>query len=326
MEKTTIMFIVIVILVAIVFFILGTGLSIYYLKNYFVDLFNSTMNHFRESFMDDAKKIEDFYVKYDGLETSYYKNLDVKYNGKYNGKLGRFLIKLCNNCSVSNYFSDKSKTKENIAPPIPEGIDEFVRIISPEGHKVGYMFYDTKNKVAILIWSSIITATQWLSVFNFKPMSLPKDIYDDSNVKFHSGFVTDYLSIREKLIYALQVASIRGCEKIIIAGNSGGGAMSLLSVFDMFENDLIPQVLKDNMHIYTYGSVRCVNTIAAKYFEKFQIKTHLRIINVEDPIPSIQPIFSHEEFDHVGNIMAFEKNLGNLYSNHTKAYLEYLPK
>lgn len=324
MDTTTIMYIVIIILVAIIFFALGSVFSMCYIKNSFVDIFNSTIMHVTKSFTD-VSKVNDFYADYDGLENSYIKGVEEDYAGNYHPETAKFLIKLCNNCSVSNYFSGKAAGKENIAPPLPEGFEDYREIASPEGHKVGYMFYDVRNKTAVLIWSSIITASQWISVFNIRPKSFPGEIYEDSSVKFHSGFMKDYVSIRSELLKSLRGARKRGCQKMIIAGNSGGGSMSLISAFDMYMNDLIPEQLKNNMHIYTYGSARCANKNAASYFTTFGLKTNLRIINVEDSVPSLQPVFSNEEFHHVGDLVAFERNLGDLYANHTKAYLENLP-
>jgi len=78
-----------------------------------------------------------------------------------------------------------------------------------------------------------------------------KDILFDTSQKVfcHSGFLKEYMSIRDKLLkYAFP------SENIIIAGHSLGGAMANLMAYDLADN-----FLEHSFYVYTFGCPKMFN-------------------------------------------------------------------
>lgn len=208
-----------------------------------------------------------------------------------------------------------------------------------------YMLHDRTTETTFLVWSGSSTTYMWIRDAEVITEPLPEymNIYQYPNVYVHRGFLSIYEDLRDDIIAAWSNTYKRITRNLVICGHSLGGALASLSAFDLFGNNVIeypsqqyhssssssrsPTTLR-SVHVYTFGSPKVGNIAYAEAFNEYvptRVKCNtIRIFNTEDIVPYVPvmgPSFSMT-YTHVGNNVAFSNNYGNIFDNHTKAYLQ----
>lgn len=106
------------------------------------------------------------------------------------------------------------------------------------------------------------------------------------NIDRNFGFVTAgfrgiYISLRQKLIEALNRVGISPNSRIFVTGHSLGGALATLAIPDILKNT--PFKDPGQVVLYTFASPRCGDRHFATNFQNLGVK-HWRIANTEDVV------------------------------------------
>ncbi len=142
------------------------------------------------------------------------------------------------------------------------------------------------------------------------------------NIDNNFGFVTAgfrgiYVSLREKLIKALNQISLKSPNaKVFVTGHSLGGALATLAIPDILKNTSFTN--PNNIVLYTFASPRCGDRNFAMSFKNLGVR-HWRIANTEDfittlPFPTgnvLKPAPSDtrpEEELGIGGVAGVDKN------------------
>jgi predicted lipase len=116
------------------------------------------------------------------------------------------------------------------------------------------------------------------------------DTTSDYAIYIHSGFLSQYLTVREQLIKHISDGTY---EEFLITGHSLGGALATLSAVDLFSTMSTPHTKT----VVTIGSPRVGNSTFVKEFDSANFVNY-RIFNDQDPVPQV-PISPF--YKHVGN-------------------------
>jgi hypothetical protein len=98
-----------------------------------------------------------------------------------------------------------------------------------------------------------------------------------------AGFRGIYVSLRQKMIEALNNIDINNVHQIYVTGHSLGGALATLAIPDILNNT---KFTKDKITIYTFASPRCGDSTFAEKFKEKGVK-HWRIANTEDFVTTL---------------------------------------
>lgn len=258
---------------------------------------------------------------------------------RYNQDLARFLMVLCENVTRTN-------SPDLGEMPIPSSFEITPVQFSAGSTNYAYLLHDTESTVTFLVWSGTSTEEMWHS--KCRPVSIDKKIvetyaFDESeDIRVHEGFQEIYSRFRDDIIKHYEDRYARRSSLLVIAGHSLGGALASLSALDFVHNGItqIPIL------IYTFASPRVGNVHFADFFENMSTTAgdmsdekvdldeytlnvyfdHYRIFNTEDVVTSLPPSGPLVAYTHVGIPIAFTSNLGNVVSNHVRAYLECMPE
>mgnify|MGYP000871412570 CR=1 FL=1 len=169
----------------------------------------------------------------------------------------------------------------------------------------------------LIVFSGTFSLNEWKDDFTYPLVEGNLLNNYETGIQVHKGFYNVYLSIRDKL-WNLFEANKDKINEFYITGHSLGGALSTLCAFDFSQYDPIH---------YSFAAPRSGNI---NYSNKFNIllPNSLRIYNNEDIIHSVPPsvFFNSYTYQHTGNGIPFDANLGTIANNHITAYENYLPK
>ena len=140
-----------------------------------------------------------------------------------------------------------------------------------------------------VFFSGTTSSTDWLRVnANFEMKEMPASWTSDRNLskppKIHSGFLTAYSSIRDKVWAKVQenVLRIGGSGRIICCGHSLGGALATVAALDLACRLEIEDVPK--LGCVTFGAPQVFSTVDA--FDAM-VPLSLRVAAVYDPVPRL---------------------------------------
>jgi pimeloyl-ACP methyl ester carboxylesterase len=121
------------------------------------------------------------------------------------------------------------------------------------------------------------------------------------SMQIHTGFLKQYLAIRDTLMKALQ--KHEDADEIVITGHSLGGALATLAALDLNRQGI------HKISTVTFGAPRVGDQLFADLFETLDTSNQsFRIFKDRDPIPQI--LMSPQYF-HVGKGLLLD-DLGNL--------------
>jgi hypothetical protein len=179
--------------------------------------------------------------------------------------------------------------------------------------KLGHVLYDPNNNVVFIIFTGTINACMVSIDLTHVQTEIDQLLNYQPGMRAHRGIYNAYLSIREQLIKILGKYLSRK-PQIVITGHSLGGGLSQLCAFDL--------AYYNPIH-YFFGSPLIFNDLAAFAFDNF-VKNSYRVINLSDIVTfSPFPVMPNGDiFCNVGTLVSFQRNLGKLPLNHSRAYAE----
>lgn len=178
-----------------------------------------------------------------------------------------------------------------------------------------YFLYSTIYNVGIFSFTGTFYMDEWAKDMEDKQV-VPSDLQNyKSGILIHEGFYTIYQSMIPEIRGALKF--LKPGAKLFITGHSLGGAMATVCAFDLASY---------NPAVYSFASPRVFNPAGADQYKKM-LPNSYRVFNTEDlvttvPLPvgtkSTSPVY-----EHVDDGYSFTNNLGEVWFNHTYAYLHY---
>lgn len=148
-------------------------------------------------------------------------------------------------------------------------------------------FIKKNDSEVLIIFRGTDSKINWANNFCFCKKIIPYDI-QNSKIKVHSGFLTGYKSIRDKLHKKIPEAAC----KIKITGHSLGAALSVLCAIDIQYN-----FKNADIEVYLFGCPRVGNAAFVKSYNKRVFKT-LRVTNGNDIVTKLP--FNISGYRHVG--------------------------
>ncbi|MFF2876516.1 lipase family protein [Gottfriedia sp. NPDC057991] len=180
----------------------------------------------------------------------------------------------------------------------------------PEAEAFGFIA-ESKNEIVIA----------FRGTDSFKDNESDQDLYQveypfvENVGKTHRGFTCIYQSSRNEMIRELMKLSPD--KKLLITGYSLGGALAVLSSFDIAVNTEF-----ENPYVYTFGSPRVADPEFAYRFNQI-VWNSVRIFNVHDIIPTLPaeaypPPFTSTGlyYRHVNNMYPVNFQLNSIARNH----------
>lgn len=163
-----------------------------------------------------------------------------------------------------------------------------------------------------IAWRGTVTRLEWIAdLMDFlKPISTNKVPCPDPTVKVESGFLDLYTdkdeacrfckySAREQILTEVKrLLDLYANEEISISitGHSLGGALAILSAYDIVETGL--NVLMDSravpVCVFSYAGPRVGNVRFKERLEALGLKV-LRVVNVNDMVPKSPGFFFNEQ-------------------------------
>jgi len=177
--------------------------------------------------------------------------------------------------------------------------DEFLhkseKYIDNEETSVQCMF-QVKDKTLFIVGRGSDEKNDWLHNIQFHMEKYPFK----SNKKFHSGFLLQYMSIRDKFSGMLEhMIEKHDIKKVVLCGHSAASGLVTLAGFDLYK-----QLQNLETEVITFGSPRLSNRQFEKDFES-NIKC-TRYINDKDMITKLP--FKILGYRHLGNPIWLRNN------------------
>jgi len=277
-------------------------LYINYLRNRFIQEFNSHLNEFCQN-----------------LGTVVYRSqVSIPYqNGVYEKSLALALLDIAFNVSNSNC--------QNILPlPNPPKFTQQLRIegvqpISGDIVMFAYIFWDQTLQHACIAFTGTKFISEWQSDFQFEQVAPTVLNGYENGVLVHMGIYNIYLSIRDKL-WNWWKSNQSWVKTLYITGHSLGGGLSTICSYDF------AKVFTNNFPVhYSFAAPRTGNPDYAQLFND-RLPTSIRVNNTEDLIPQL-PLAQQKSYtyEQTGGNAPFTVSLGSLEENHIQAYQNYLP-
>ena len=196
---------------------------------------------------------------------------------------------LCMQSCINEYHNEYGKHKKVLDSVKPfKAIFEkkffFNRktiIYNVEGHT------GVKDNIFYVIFRGSDGSSDWVSNLKFWKYNKPfyfrkKRMLSRKNIKFHAGFIEQYMEIYPKIMKRINENKHR---EIIIAGHSLGGAIATLSAYDI--KLLSPEL---NITLFTAGSPRVGNKYFVNDFNSI-IKDSYRLVNRCDIVTRVPSVF-----------------------------------
>lgn len=177
-------------------------------------------------------------------------------------------------CYQSNQLFEKGKITLPKGFKLRYTIYAYAGVEEPEAEPFGFLV-ESKNDIIIA----------FRGTESYKDNESDQDLYQvpypfvENVGKTHRGFTCIYQSTRDELITELMKLSVS--KRLLITGYSLGGALAVLSAYDISMNTEF-----ENPLVYTFGSPRVADPEFAYRFNQ-RIKHSFRIYNVHDVIPTL---------------------------------------
>ncbi|CAO2837302.1 unnamed protein product [Amaranthus hypochondriacus] len=193
-------------------------------------------------------------------------------------------------------------------------------IWSPHANWMGYVAVTSDEEEMkrlgrrdiLISWRGTVTYLEWLH--DLKNILRPVHFRDNPNVQIESGFYDLYttkeenckycsFSAREQVLAEVKrlVEQFKGEElSITITGHSLGGALALLSAYDIAEmrlntvRDDKNRTKKIPVSVFSFASPRVGNLKFKERCDELGIK-QLRVINVHDKVPTMPGLIANEK-------------------------------
>jgi hypothetical protein len=180
---------------------------------------------------------------------------------------------------------------------------------------LGHILYNEIGNLLFIIFTGTSNVCMAAVDLEYDQTELNGLLNYTHGLKAHRGVYSAYQSIRPQLIQALN-KYLNLKPKIIISGHSLGAALSQICALDL--------AFYDPIH-YSFAAPMIFNDIGFNVFNNL-VKQSYRVANISDLVVlSPLPVMPNKDaFFHVGNLVCFQRNMGEYSLNHAMAYaLEY---
>ncbi|XP_021729013.1 phospholipase A1-Igamma3, chloroplastic-like isoform X2 [Chenopodium quinoa] len=193
-------------------------------------------------------------------------------------------------------------------------------IWSPHANWMGYVAVTSDEEEIkrlgrrdiLIVWRGTVTYLEW--IHDLKNILRPAHFRDNPHVQIESGFYDLYttkeenckfcsFSAREQVLAEVKrlVERFKG-EKlsITVTGHSLGGALALLSAYDIAEmrlnivRDEKKKTKKIPVTVYSFASPRVGNLKFKERCDELEVK-QLRVVNVHDKVPTMPGLIANEK-------------------------------
>lgn len=244
--------------------------------------------------------------------SEFFENMDM---ADYGYRMCRYLY-ATSNINLEKFFQ-RSKTSSIIQRSKTSSIRS---IWSPHANWMGYVAVaDDAEEIKrlgrrdiLIVWRGTVTYLEWLH--DLKNILRPAHFRDNPHVQIESGFYDLYttkekhcnfcaFSAREQVLAEVKrlVEQYKGEElSITVTGHSLGGALALLSAYDIaemrlniaYDENLNPR--KIPISVISYGSPRVGNLKFKERCDELGVK-QLRVVNVHDKVPTMPGLIANEK-------------------------------
>lgn len=186
-----------------------------------------------------------------------------------------------------------------------------------ESNLFGLVAWNAATNTALIAFRGTVTVWDWID--DIDALTVPYLPVAGAGL-VHMGFQLVYEHVRAQ-VAPLLANGCKGAQRILVTGHSLGGALAVLSSFDIAKN-LVTNVVPE---LYTLAGPRTAAPDFADNFDKL-IPACYRVVNFMDVVPQVPlpPQYKHvgqEELVHGGF-----KPLDITYAHHLTTYLAGLQK
>ena len=178
-------------------------------------------------------------------------------------------------------------------------------------------FYSNSLNMMVISFAGSKNIEDWITDLDYS--SRKPTFTSNERVKAHSGYLSMYEGVRDNI---KQIIDDTCDEKtlVVITGHSLGAGLATICFYDFVENNIVK-----NRLLYVFASPRIGNP---EFAEKITATNNsYRITNMEDVITSVPlPVMWDNLYAHIGKMIPFSINLGNVSRNHGDAYSLYFDK
>lgn len=189
---------------------------------------------------------------------------------------------------------------------------------SPHANWMGYVAVSTDRdqikrlgrRDIVIAWRGTVTYVEW--IYDLKDILRPALFSDDPTIKVESGFYDLYTKKEDSCTYCSFSAREQVLSEvkrllhyykneeisITITGHSLGAALAILSAYDIAELKL--NVVEDGRNkipvtVFSFAGPRVGNLKFKERCEELGVKV-LRVVNVQDVVPTVPGIITNEKF------------------------------
>ena len=220
-------------------------------------------------------------------------------------------------------YNDPIDVWKGINPDHQELLLKWIEADTPDEIKIKYIdaypsedtqLYVCRHEASrkiVISFRGTINARDALTALNVKLCGVEIDssgnwIPGREQMKIHTGFLKQYLAVRQHLLEVLANEHLCENDEIYITGHSLGGALASLAAIDIFN---LCKSTGSKVNVITFGAPRVGDNQFVSQFKNVVIpESSFRIYKDRDPIPQI--LMSPHYF-HVGNGICLD-DMGNL--------------
>jgi predicted lipase len=179
------------------------------------------------------------------------------------------------------------------------------------------VFYSQSLNTLIISFAGSKNIEDWITDLDYETKK--PSFTNDESIKAHSGMLTMYEGIRDKIRLVIDDTCNENT-MVVITGHSLGAGLASICFYDVVENNFIK-----NRLLYTFASPRIGNP---QFAEKINATNNAyRVANMEDIVTSFPfPVMGSYLYSHSGKMIPFSVNLSSIARNHTDAYSTHFDK
>jgi len=247
-------------------------------------------------------------------------NHGLTFSNNYNKNDAAVLLQLSLMITESSYLKNNLNTPSSLTDitimydecPMAIFSKAMPSVASNEPTMIAHLFYIETSDTVIIAFTGTINGCMAAMDLSYEQIDADKLINYIPGLRAHSGIYLAYQSIRDKLFISLKPLLSKN-PKIIVTGHSLGGGISQLCALDL--------AYYNPLH-YSFASPMIFNDVGHRVFTEL-INSSYRVANLSDlvvlaPLP-VMP--NKDVFFHVGELIHFQRNMGEYSPNHTAAYI-----
>lgn len=153
------------------------------------------------------------------------------------------------------------------------------------------VFQNLESKEIYIVFRGSDKGVDWMNNFQMRQQIYPYGDPDETDVRFHNGFMTAYRSVRDRVL-----AEVRKYPDfdITVTGHSLGGAVATIAALDVQYN--ITQHTGQSIQVYSFGAPRVGNSALVESFQR-RVPKNYRFVYGWDIVTYIPRVW--QGYEHV---------------------------